>query len=441
MYCRRLFFNLFLMFFASNSYAEHDTLMDIYALAKVNDHELKADYAEYLANREVAEINRAALLPQLNGTVTASHSQVDSNTSESDTDAQNYNLSLTQSIYNSSNFSTYKQGQSQAQAAEVLYQSKEQDLMIRVAETYFNVLRALDQQQSAQAEEKAQATLLEQTRERFDVGLIPINDVHETQAAYDSAVANRISTDANVGIQLDALGILTGLRHEEIAVLAESFVVQPIEPNNSQAWVDLALDNSPELKSSRLTAEAADYGVRAAKGQFKPTVEGSLSYTDNRSDTDTVGRSSSIAESDTAQASISLRVPLYAGGRLSATYRQAQQRAVNADEKYSLAKRRLIQNVRSLYLSVSTNIAQIKARQQAIISNKSVLEASKAGYEAGTRNIVDVVNAQRNVFQAERDYLDTLYDYIINQLSLKEAAGTLIVTDLEFFEKFLVGTL
>ncbi len=422
------------------SYGASDSLLHIYELAQANDHQLKSEYAQYLAGIETANINRAALRPQVTGSASLSDTNADTSgttPSETDTDAHSYTVRLSQSLINQNAWNTYEQGKVQAEIAKLTYDSNQQSLMIRVSEAYFNALRAVDQQQTALSEEKAQATLLEQTQQRFDVGLISINDVHEAQAAYDSAIANRISTDANVGIRFDALTILTGQSHNDVASLKKDFEATTPSPNNQQEWVDFALQNNLSLTIKDLETQAARYAAKAAKGSRLPTLTGSVSYTDNNQDRDTVGAGSTRTDTNTTAFSLDLSVPLYTGGRNSAAHKQASQTAISAHESFLFTQRNTIQSIRSLFLSVTTDIAQIKARKQAIISNTSALESSKTGYEYGTRDIVDVVNAQRNLYQAQRDYLDTLYDYIINTLKLKETAGTLQKSDLEALEKAL----
>lgn len=433
-------FNLFMLCLPALSYSQSETLLDIYALAKANDHQLKSDYAQYLADREAANINRAALRPNITGTASVSQTNADTiGTSpvETDTDEINYGVSLTQALIDFSAWNTYKQGKAQTRIAEISYQADKQDLIIRSAQAYFDTLREVDQLQTDKAEEKSQATLLEQTRQRYEVGLISINDVHETQAAYDSAVANRINTEANVGIQFDSLTVLTGKLHTAIAPLRKDFTAISPEPKNQQAWVDFALANNLELKTSELTAEASLLSTKAAKSEHLPTLNGSISYNDRDRDIDTAGSTSSVSDTNSTVFSINLNIPLYAGGRTSALERQATQRAISAKEDFLFTQRSTIQSARSLYLSVTTDIAQIKARKQAVLSNESALEATRAGYDAGTRDIVDVVNAQSNSFQAQRDYLDTVYDYIINTLSLKQSAGNLQLSDLQNLEKSL----
>lgn len=414
--------------------------MDIYALAQKNDHELRSDYAEYLAGTEAAAINRGALRPQINATASVSRTNTDTSGSisrDTDTDSNSYGIELTQQLLNANAWDTYQQGKAQALLAKATFDVSEQDLIIRSAEAYFDALRAIDQLQTDKAEEKAQATLLEQTRQRYEVGLISINDVHETQAAFDNARAGRINSEANVGIRLDQLTVITGKIHENIAPLREDFTVLEPSPKDKKAWVDFALANNLSLKASKLRAKASELGAKAAKSNHLPTVNGAISYGKAHSDTDTNPGENTDSDTATTTFSINFSMPLYTGGTLSARQRQAEQTLIRDQEDLLFTRRSTVQSTRSLYLSVTTGIAQLQARQQAIVSNESALSATKAGYDAGTRDIVDVVNAQSNLFEAQRNYLDTLYDYIVNTLSLKQAAGILQVSDIQALDASL----
>ncbi|ODS23774.1 hypothetical protein AB835_07305 [Candidatus Endobugula sertula] len=421
-----------------HTYGNGETLLDIYALAKQNDHQFKSDYAKYQAAIEVAAIKRSALLPQINGTGTVSHTHHDISGSlpeETNNNANSYGISISQSILNISAGYADKQGKVEKRIAAINYQASQQALIIRSAKAYFDVLRAKDQLQTANAEKKAQATLLKQTRQRYEVGLISINNVHETQAAYDNAVANAINATAKLDIQYDSLTILTGKLHTKIIPLKDNFNAEPPIHNQQQTWVDVSIKNNYALRASELTAESARISAKAASSKHLPTIDSTATYKDQSIDAE--GGSNTVTDSKTTEFSLNLKIPLYAGGKVSAEKRQAAQKAIKAKEDFLLTYRKTVQNVRSLYRSVTTDIAQIKARKQAIISNESALKATKAGYDAGTRDIVDIVNAQSKLFQAQRNYFDTLYNYIINTLLLKEAAGNLQLSDLEHLEKSL----
>jgi len=432
--------------------AQAETLKQIYQLAAENDHQLKADRAAYFAEKETVNISRSALLPQIGGT--AQYTDIDretngpistgtgfaNGTSDTDIDSTSYSISLTQALFDRSAWYVYKQGKTASYRAEVQYAANQQSLIIRVAEAYFNVLSAIDQLTTSEAEQKALAQQLEQTRQRYEVGLISINDVHDAQAAFDSATANTLAAKGNLGITFDELGVLTGQDHQWITPLKKSFPVTPPVPADVDAWVKFALENNYPLKISQLTADVARFNTKAKTSDHLPTLSGSISYEDSSFDQDvSTGSNNTDTSTDTDETTISLEltIPIYSGGNISASRRQAYQQEIQAQEDYRFTRRNTIQSARSLHLSVITDIAQVKARQQAIVSNQSSLDATQAGYDAGTRDIVDVVNAQRNLFQAQRDYFTSLYNYVVNTLKLKEAAGILTPEDLDKLEAWL----
>jgi outer membrane protein len=431
-----------------NAQALHSqSLTQIYDLAKTNDLQYQANIAQFNANKEIEAISRAGLLPQISGNASFSAAETDTSTSPSNatsspsdgtatTDSLRYSVSLEQALINVSALNTYRSGKIQAAAAEVQLAADKQSLIIRSAEAYFDVLGATDQLKTSQAEEKALETQLEQTRQRYEVGLISINDVHEAQAAFDSAFANRLSTETNVGIQLEALTILTGRSHDHLATLKDNFTASAPTPNDKQAWIDAARTHNLLLQVGKLNADAAVFDANTAKANRYPELTGSLNY--NFNDADRSSRATSRqTKSDQISASLNLRIPIYNGGSLTASQRQAAQNQLLAREQFLLTQRNTIQTTRSVFLQVNNDIAQINARKQAIVSNQSALQATQAGYDAGTRDIVDVVNAQRNLFQAQRDYFTTVYDYIINTLELKQAAGMLSEVHLQELDNWL----
>ncbi|MGH1439321.1 MAG: TolC family outer membrane protein [Cellvibrionaceae bacterium] len=425
--------------------ASADSLLEVYELATKNDHQYQANLATYNADKEAVNIGRSALLPQIVGGASYSDTNTETDSSnpdsdgESDTETTSYSVELTQALIDFNAFNNYKSSKLQTTAAEVQLAADQQSLIIRSAEAYFDVLRAIDQLRTSQAEEKALSTQLEQTRQRYEVGLISINDVYEAQAAYDNTVANRLSAQVNVGISLDALTILTAKNHNSIAPLKNGFSASYPEPNDKQAWIDAANKNNLALQVSKLNADVATYNAKAIKANRYPTLNGSISYGNSDSDQSgaNTGSGGGSSESDTTSFSLNLSVPIFTGGNLTAQQRQAAQNQIASRETFLFNQRTITQDTRSLFLTVSTDIAQIKARKQAIVSNESALEATQAGYEAGTRDIVDVVNSQRNLFQAQRDYFNALYNYIISTLRLKQVAGALSIKDLEQLEQSL----
>jgi outer membrane protein len=429
-----------------NHVVQSESLIEIYELAKTNDLQYQSDIARFNANKEIKAISRSGLLPQISGgasygwdetdtttKISANNSSLLNNDGTAQTDSLGYSVSLDQALINFSALNTYRSGKIQAAAAEVQLAADGQALIIRSTTAYFNVLNASALLKTSQATEKALETQLEQTRQRYEVGLISINDVLEAQAGYDSAFANRLTAEADLSIQFEALTVLTGRSHNSIATLKPNFTASSPAPNNIQVWIDAAQKDNLLLQVRKLGADSAVFDAKVEKANRYPELTGSVNY--DYSDDDRSGGNQT--ESDRIGAILNLRIPIYSGGGLSARQRQAAQNQLLAREQFLLTQRNTIQTTRALFLQVNNDIAQINARQQAVLSNEGALEATQAGYDAGTRDIVDVVNAQRNLFQAQRDYITTVYDYVINTLTLKQAAGTLSEVHVKELDKQL----
>lgn len=410
-----------------------DTLTEIYQLALENDAQLKAAKANVASGREFKNLFRAGLLPQINASYTISDSDFDDTsggvtlptTDERDT----LSVSLSQNLFDLSVWYDYQRGNKLTEQAEATFAFDQQDLIVRVAEAYFNVLGAQANLSSAIAEETAIQRQLEQTQQRFDVGLIPITDVHEARAAYDSAVVARLAEEGNLGIAFEALTVITGESHDDLWELKEGFKAENPSPAARTEWVQFALDNNFQLKASKLGVDAALENSRSARSGHMPTVTGSFSYTDSESDGQNFGSDFEL-DRDGTSFQISLNVPIFSGGATSANRRQAHQDYLRTLELHNFTQRNTIQNTRSLHLAVTTDAARVKARKLAITSAQSALDATQAGYEVGTRNVVDVLDAQRVLYRSQRDYANTRYSYVLNLLRLKQQAGTLSPQDL-----------
>ncbi|MBB3062060.1 TolC family outer membrane protein [Microbulbifer rhizosphaerae] len=437
--------------------AQADTLWEIYLQALDNDPQLAADRAAYHAGLEAKNLGRSALLPQIQGTAEASKVRSDTDrvqsqfnddgtilviptTTKSDTDDRTYSVRLDQAIFDLPAWFGYKQGKKISEQAAAEFSANQQEMMLRVSVAYFDVLRAYDVLEAAIAEEEALAKQLEQTQQRFEVGLTAITDVYDSRAAYENAVARRLTAQDDLLSNFDALSVLTGGHHDSVAPLGGDFAVVAPEPIERSAWVDFALANNFDLKASRLAADAAGYSARAAAAEHLPTLTGSLNYQKYHSDGDLEIDSQTIpidTTQETRIAAITLQVPIYTGGRLSASRREARNLAFQAEDLSNLVERDTVQNTRTLHRAVVTDVSRVEARQQAVISAKSALEATQAGYEVGTRNIVDVLLAQRTLAQSRTDFANALYDYIQNTLDLKRAAGLLAPDDLQSLEREL----
>ncbi|QEY12471.1 TolC family outer membrane protein [Cellvibrio sp. KY-YJ-3] len=426
--------------------ASANSLLDVYELALQNDAQLKADRAKYEAGLENKTIARSNLLPQINANAQISNSDIETtdnltNTSlKNDTDGKSWEVSLSQPLFNMSYWYSYKQGGKLSEQAEAQYGADQQSLIVRVAEAYFNVLRSVETLEATIAEEKALAKQLEQTKQRFDVGLTAITEVHEAQAAFDSARAATLVARGNLSINYEALEVLTGKPEDQVAPLSPKFPVVAPTPSNRADWVEFSLQNNYNLKASKLQADASLQFAKANKSGHLPTLGANLGYSDSESDSDNGGQTGGPSDISRNGTTISLRldVPIYSGGATSGRSRQAYAQYTQAQELYNSTQRNVIQNTRALHLSVETDVANVQARKQAIVSNQSALEATQSGYEVGTRNLVEVLLAQRNLYQARRNYSDALYTYVINTIKLREVAGMLTPADVQEIDKWLL---
>jgi outer membrane protein len=420
--------------FIAPQLAISDSLVDIYECALENDPVLRAARASFNADREIKNISRAALLPQL--AISGEYKESETNDNSPligiggtiDSDGTSYSASLSQAIFDMPSWYRFQGSKSLSESARAQFAADQQTLIIRVSDTYFNVLRAYDNMQTRKAEERAIQRQLEQTRERFEVGLLPVTDVHEAQAVYDDAAVNSLEAQGALNIAFEQLQVLTGDDHNVLAGLAEKFVATNPQPLSNSEWVDFAIGNNYPLKVAKFGKDAAYNNAKAATAARLPKVTGSATYFDSDSD----GTRYAIpfdSQQDGNSFAISVTMPIWLGGSLDAQRRQAKQQSIASDEGYIATKRNTVQAARSLHQLVLTNTARVKARAQSITSADSALQATQAGYEVGTRNIVDVLVAQRTVFQARRNFANARYDYILSMMRLKEVAGQLSPDD------------
>lgn len=426
-----------------------DTLKELYLYALENDHQYRAAQAELDAGLENKRLGRAALLPQIGGEAKWSRTYPESaepnpelppelNNADLNPESKEYFVGLSQNIVNLNAWYGYKRGKALTHVAQAQFAIAEQSLIIRTAQAYFDALNAVDNLVSAKAEEEALSQQLEQTRQRFEVGLTAITEVHEAQAAFDSATANRLVAAGDLGIAFEALEVLTGRPHEQLAPLKESFPVKPPEPMERAAWVDQALEENARLQTAKFVVDVAEASAKAVKAEHLPTLSGTVGYT--KYDRSEQLNPLSNGEAKGGEVRLNLNIPLYSGGRTSAARRQAYSEFIAEQERYLETQRDVVQQTRSYHLAVLTSAATVKARSQAITSARSALEATQAGYDVGTRDLVDVLNAQRNLYRNERDYYDALYAYVMATLQLRQAAGMLNAEDVEGLNQWLDRT-
>ena len=428
-----------------------EDLLQSYELARASDPQLQiAEAARDVAEEGIVQA-RSVLLPQINASAGYQHSKnnfplkdsvsrvvVGSGTGT--TNANNYGAQLNQTIYDHANYTRLKAAKSQAESAAASYRAAEQALLVRVATTYFQVLTAQDSLISSQAEEKAVGRQLEQAEQRYNVGLTAITDVHEARARHDGAVAAAILSENALDDAKAALTELTGKTIDTVVVVRAEIPLVPPSPADWQTWVDSAIKFSPTLAARAADAKASEQQIATAKAARYPTVSSTFNYSNNgsRSTSDlsfnnnTPGRSvSSTDDSDGSSIGINVNVPLFSGFNTSSRIRQAVLDSEVSKDRLEQERRAITRATRNAYRSVIAGVSEVGARKQALVSAKSALEATEAGFEVGTRTIVDVLLSQQVLFQAQRDYSQARHNFLVNGLRLKSSAGTITLDDLK----------
>ena len=356
---------------------------------------------------------------------------------ESDIDTEYYGFDLRQSLYAQSNYENLDIARGQVSQADATYNIAYQDFLVRVAGGYFSVLTAQDGVIFAEAEEKALQRQFEQAEQRFEVGLTAVTDVHEARASYDNARARAIVSRNNLADTKEALYELTGQYFDDYDPLQEVLpLVKPL-PENPEEWVDIAMQYNPTVLWAHMDVEIADANIRLQRSGHFPTLDlvGSLDrFTNNkRAFTSLTGENFATTEiqSDDNQIGLVLNVPIYQGGLITSRTRQARHLLNAVNEDLDQRQRAVVRSTKNAYRAVIAGIEQVGAFGQAMISAESALEATQAGFEVGTRTIVDVLIAQQRYFQAQRDNSLARHTYIVDHLRLKAAAGVLASEDLQ----------
>ena len=403
-----------------------ENLDDIYQLAVKHDPQFLAAYATYQAELTSKPQARALLLPSANFSAEESDNSLESSVSGKDDYRSNgYTLSISQPIFHYDYFIQFGQASESVKKAAAEYSAAQQQLILRVAQKYFGVLAATDTFEFAQSEKTAISRQLEQARKRFEVGLIAITDVHEARAAFDLAHAKEIAAENQVSSSREALGEITGRYHENLLPLGERLPLLTPEPANMENWTEVALKQNLQLRAAEYASNIAQDEIKRLRSGHLPTLD--LVAARNHAD---VGGGFGARETDNDSISLKFNLPLFQGGLVSYQVKEAVHLYTKAKEAMEQQRRSTLRQTRDAYRGVLTDISRVKALKQATVSTQSAVEATEAGFEVGTRTIVDVLVTQRELFRARRDYAQTRYDYIINTLHLKEAAGTLKPEDL-----------
>lgn len=431
---------------AMSSMAHATTLQDVVMAAWGNDNEWEAARQRWLAAQETEKQGLGGLLPQVTADYThlKNHQHVEAGNIDLgsgnlnpaysyDFETQAFTVNVVQPLFRVDSWYEYRRTQAVTSAAEADFQNARQAFLLRVTEQYMNVLRTRENLTSAEAEERAFRRQLEQTNERYKVGLVPITDVNESQAAYDLARVGLIVAQSDFQIARDQLEALTGKRWDSLDGLRAELPMAGPQPSDPATWVEQAQANNPQVVAARYQAESAKAVSRQALGTQLPSVNLIGQYQHRHTlnvDTTNQTTNSLTPGTESNYYGVQVSMPLFAGGAVNSKRKQAALTYQAAEQQYKLVWRDTGQQTRSLHRVVEADVLRVQARRQALISAQSALKATESGYQVGTRNIVDVVVAQRNLYSAERDYAAARYDYILDSLRLKAAAGMLTEEDL-----------
>jgi outer membrane protein len=415
-------------------------LLHVYKLAETNDQE----YMQALATHRVALESRpqalSQLLPEINLSADTTRNDQDISSGGAavgfsggvNFNSRGYRLSVSQPLFRRDRFIALDQAGSEIKQAEADLIEAQQELIIRIAERYFDILANIDNIEFAQAEVKSLSRQLDQANQRFEVGLSAITDVHEAQAGYDLAVADEIQALNAIDNAQEAMRELTGEYISTFNSLGDAMSLVRPEPEAIESWTQLSLDQNLGVLAARQAAETARNEIKRQSSGHLPTLDlvASQSYDSSG------GRFGSTKQHSTA-VGLELNIPIYSGGLVSSQTREAHENYNIAMYSLERARRTAQRSTREAYLGVISGISRVKALKQAVVSSETALDATEAGFEVGTRTAVDVVASQRTTSEARRNYSQAKYDYIIDTLNLKQAAGTLSTEDLEFINAWL----
>lgn len=445
-------------------------LEDIFALARKNDAEWAAKKQKYLADHEKMEQAFGSLMPNasLNGSwgkqfyesetpvfdggvnggginefvacsIINNPSTVDQaidacgnyTTTREDYEATIYDLTISQPLLRMDRWQRYKRAKSMDNASKADLAYSQQELMIRSAEAYFGVLRAEEEYRLAQSEEKTLRTQLTEIKNRYKLGLMRDTDVFELQAQHDIAKAAVIIAQSQVDIMKENMALLTGTYIDMVNPLPKDIPIEPPQPYELSEWEDFAKKTNYRLIASQFALEATEKELSEKKAGHAPTADLFVRY-EHRD----VG-GGFTPSSDTTTIGVQVSLPLYTGGITSSQVREADHRVQEARYNVELARRNALRETRQYHTQVNANVASVQARLRAVKSNNSSLRAVKAGWQNGIRTMTDAISAQRKVYQARKEYAVSRYDYILNTLKLKKAAGVLSPDDLQTLNTWL----
>jgi len=430
--------SLLLLICCSHAYAAgSQNLIDIYQLALTNDPTWAAARSSNVAAQEKIIQGKALYRPTVSFSSNASHSETDirylgsgsvfRNSGRESFETFSYGVNVNQPIFRKQNLIQYDQAITQVSQADKQLILANQDLMLRSAQAYFDVLLAQDKIDLIRAQKTAIGRQLEQAQANFDVGTATITDVNEAKARQDLIVAQEIAADNDLEIKKRALQSIIGELPRPLATAKQDIHIELPEPREMEQWVNIAEQNNLALLIEQENLRIASQEVERQNAGHFPTLDAVGSYTDTRAGGSPNGFGSDLQN---ATIGLQLQIPIYQGGLVNSKVREAVANKQKAQEEVEVARRKAELDTRQAYLNLTGSISQVRAYEQALTSSQSQLDSTTLGYEVGVRNSVDVLNAQQQFYSAKRDLLQSRYTYLISALKLKAASGLLTDTDL-----------
>ena len=426
-----------------SSLAHADDLLDVYNLALENDPTLKQAEARNSSAKEFRDQGLARFFPVVSATASSSRNWLHTKNTlltsrgffpvNQEYWASSFNVNLIQPLFHWDYWVQLDQSDNQIAQAEASYNAELQNLLVRTAEAYFNILAAQDNLAFTRAEKEAISQQLEQAKARFETGIVPITDVNEAQAAFDQTTANELEAENLLDNQKEVLREIIGIRETALSSLRENLPLKKPEPDNINSWAETADTANYNIIAAFNRMQISYKNIDIQKTGHLPQLDIIAEYgaTDDRSQFGVRGDNQSIG--------LQVNLPIFEGGAVNSRIRQARYDYQADKENLNAVKRSVKRQVNNTFRSIFTNISRIGALTATVASATSALEASEAGAEVGIRTMVDVLNEQRNVYRAKRDLSRSRYDYLINTLKLKQAASSLTQNDLEQINKLLVA--
>ena len=413
-----------------------EDLLATYRLAHENDPKFRAAQSVYLAERERLPQARAGLMPTINARAAR-----DRNNNETITDSfivsrpsarfeyssSEYSLSLNQPVYNAAVFSGLSQAKAEVLRAEAEYAAAGQDLILRVARVYLEMLLAWDSLEFTRTEKVSIQRQWESAEARLKVGLATRADVHDAKARFEIAAAQEIEAENGLQDKREALRELTGRLPGSPAHVGVNMPLIMPEPADIDRWVEKSLTQNYALLAKRAAADSAREEIRRQRAGHYPTLDLIGTRTRNDADGSVIGPG---LRADNTVVGLQLNVPLFQGGLVGARTTEAAHRYDAAQQEFEATRRATERTARASYLGVASGAAKVMALAQAVVAGESALNAKTEGFAAGVNTNIDVLNANRDLYRAQRDLSSARYDYLLNLLRLKQAAGTLSESDL-----------